>query len=513
MARILGLDLGSDSVKAVVVDTSQRAQPIAGYAQVPRGDGERWATLRQALTQLTSSTGPVDQVVVALPGPALATHVFSLPFSDPKRLEAALPFEVEGQLPFDLAEAVFDYQAVGHSGGKTDVWVGVVKKDDLTHLLALLAELDLDPRIVTHPAAVAQCLWMHAPEPSGPPLVLLDLGHERSSLSVILPTGELEMARTFAGGGRDLTRALAQELKLSFADAQRLKEQGPLDERARTVVHRALQPMLREVRATLKAYAARTHRQVARLVLTGGTSRLEGLPEQLTQDLGLPTELWAAPVPFAERVPEGAATVAAQAYALALRGQLPNARAPRLNLRRGELAFKGHYDYLRERAQRLILYAAALVFLFAAFGVVRNSTLSSREQAVDDQLCRLTKQVLGKCDRNYDRALNMLKGKESPGAAVPKLSATDVLAELTQRIPQDATVTFDQLLVDPERVTLRGITDSSRQVDRIKDALRGFRCFHEIQVGKLEKTKDERVTFRLEIQVECPELPTQASAG
>jgi general secretion pathway protein L len=73
-------------------------------------------------------------------------------------------------------------------------------------------------------------------------------------------------------------------------------------------------------------------------------------------------------------------------------------------------------------------------------------------------------------------------------------------------------VTFDQIIVDPDRVSLRGTTDGPKQIDRIKDALKPFRCFHEIQVGKLEKTKDEHVNFRIEIQVECGELP-QAAAG
>ena len=67
--------------------------------------------LRAALTQLFAQAPlQADQVVVALTGPGLATHMLSLPFTDPKRLEATIGFEVEGQLPFDLSEAVYDYQ-------------------------------------------------------------------------------------------------------------------------------------------------------------------------------------------------------------------------------------------------------------------------------------------------------------------------------------------------------------------------------------------------------------------
>jgi general secretion pathway protein L len=475
MARILGLDLGSYSVKAVVLDSAKRGEPSGTVFEVPRAqEGDRRETLKDALVGLRGKgLGHVDQVVVALPGPSLATHALTLPFTDTKKVEAALPFEVEEQLPFDLGEAVYDYQVAGVHEGKSDLVVGVVRREELDSLLALLAELGFDPRVVLHPAMAYQTLWMVDPQAwSGAdkaPVAIVDIGHERTCVAIGTPGGPLEAARTFVGGGKEIARGT--------------------------------QPMLRELRATLRSYTARTHRHVSRIHLCGGAAQAEGLAEQLTTELAIPTALMAH---------SSVGATFAQAYALALRGQLPSSRAPRFNLRRGEYAFKGHYDYLRVRVARLSIYAAALILLFIVFGVARNSMLSGREEAVDAQLCRVTQSVLGHCEKNYDRALNMLRGKESPAAAVPRMSAVNLLSELLQRIPSDINVTFDQIMVDPERVTVRGQTDSSKQIDRISQALKAFRCFHEVQVGKLEKTKDEHVTFNLDISVECPD---QAGSG
>ena len=108
----------------------------------------------------------------------------------------------------------------------------------------------------------------------------------------------------------------------------------------------------------------------------------------------------------------------------------------------------------------LASFAAILLILLVASGIVRNSVLARRERQVDAMLCDTTQRVLGSCEKNYDRALNMLKGKESPSAAIPKLSAVGLLAELLQRVPTDIPLTMDQIVVDTDRIPVRCETAS-----------------------------------------------------
>jgi general secretion pathway protein L len=352
-------------------------------------------------------------------------------------------------------------------------------------------------------------------------VAVVDVGHERTTVAIGRPGLGLEVGRTFPGGGRDLTRALEKELALPAAEAAAWKERSgsvgedlpPDQERASGALIRALVPVVRELRSTFKAYSARSRRRVARIHLCGGTARLSGLADRWTAELDVPVAVLPLPGEASAAVPPEAQQAAVQPYALALRGQATGARAPRFNLRRGDFAFKGHFDYLRDRLGLLASYAATLLVLVIAAGVVRNSVLARRERQVDNALCEITQRVLGKCEKDFLRALNLLKGKESPAAALPRYSAVDLLAELTSRIPRqdadqggkDLPVSFDQVLVDLERISLRGETESAKQVDRITQALKSFRCFKEIKQGKLEKARDgQKVLFRLDIQVECP---------
>jgi general secretion pathway protein L len=527
MARILGLDLGSYSVKGVVLESKTKGHGVRGFAEVRRAaEGERADTLRAAVQELLGQLPPghADQVVIALPGPSLITHALGLPYSDGKKIEATLPFEIGSQLPFDISEVVYDYQVVAlkDTDGKekaSELLVGVVRKEELQSLLALLEELKVDPRIVTHPGLAYQnLLQQHAGlfegTGEGGAVAVVDIGHERTSVSFGKPGMGVLFARTFAGGGKDLSKALATEFQTSLAEAHHWKEQhgamasaaqGPDAERAAAAFVRGLQPVLRELRPTLKAFTARTRQQVSALVLCGGTARMPGLAEQLSRDLNLPVRVLALPADAAEAIPAASQPAAAQAYALALRGNATGAKAPRFNFRRGDLGFKGDFDYMKDKLGLLASFAATLLLLLVAFGVVRNSVLSRREAQVDAVLCDTTQRILGKCEKDYNRALSMLKGVESPAAALPRITAVNLLAEVTQRVPESLPVKFDRIQIDLDRVILQGETDSSKQVDTLSNALKGHACFKDVKQGKVERTRDgTKVTFRLDVQVQCP---------
>lgn len=518
MARVLGLDLGSHTLKAVLMETTYRGATVKTYLTVPvPPDGERLDRLKAALPKLLEQ-GPLqaDQVVVSLPGTTLATHPIQLPFNDPRKIESTLAFEVESQLPYDLDDAVFDHQVSASDDKGAQLLVGVARKTELTPVLDALKEAKLDPRVVTHAGLVYQNLFAGFPATlveGDASVAILDLGHERCSLAIGKAGGAVDFARTFAGGGWALTKALSNEFKISLADAQAWKEEhgavgaevvGAEAERAAGAFMRAFQPVLRDVRSTLKSSNARSRKPVGLVLLCGGTSKLKGLAEQLTRDLGIPCR--ALELPGETRDVMGVGKLeAAQAYALALRGTTTGAKAPRFNLRRGEFAFKSDFDFASDKLGQIGAFALVLFVLLIASGIVRNSVLERREKQVDAVLCDVTNRILGKCEKDFTIALSMLRGQESPAAGIPPRTATTLLAELTSHVPPDMNVTFDQVVIDLERISLRCETESSKNLEELISALKTYKCFKEINEGRVEKSKDgTKVNSRLDIQVECP---------
>jgi general secretion pathway protein L len=516
MARIVGLDIGARWVKALKLESSFRGFAVSGFAQVKvEGEGGVKAALA-SLRQGGHLAG--DQVVVAVPGCAVATHLIAMPFADPRRIEATLGFEVEGQLPYDLAEVTYDWQVLQTKDGKSDVLVGTARNEELANLLALLAEVGVDPRVITTSALAYQPLLAQRllgdarPAPDQGAEAILDIGHERTSICVTGPGG-LEYARTFALGGKELTRAIANEFKVSFVDAEAWKDNeadvalGPDTpaevERAAGALLRGLAPLLRELRATLRAHSARFRTPLARIYLAGGTAKLKGLDALLARELSVEVKrLEPVPPEGAQALGEGAHPGGALAFALAIRGH-GAARAARFNLRKGAFAFKGDLDYLKGKASRLAAFAAVLTLLSAVLIWAQFRALSARESAYDSVLCQLTSKVLNQCQKDYLVALSILKGKSSPVASIPVYSALDLFSELAVRA-QSVKVKLEETEVQLDRVRLRGETESFEGVDQLVGALKGFKCFQEIKRGKVQKDKSgAKVLFDLDIRVQC----------
>ena len=117
MHRTVGLDWAQDALRVATLQSGFRGFAIQDVRSVAvTADGLKAAV--DALG-LTPPLGPDDTVAVALPGALVATHLVTLPFTDPKRIEQVLPAEVEGAIPFDLAEVVWDYAILSQAGGKT----------------------------------------------------------------------------------------------------------------------------------------------------------------------------------------------------------------------------------------------------------------------------------------------------------------------------------------------------------------------------------------------------------
>jgi general secretion pathway protein L len=531
--KILGLDLGAHSLKAVLLETTYRGFTVVETDRrpVPPGDAPLRERQAAAARDLLAERGwRPDSTVVAFPGSGLASHVVTLPFTDPRRIEQTLPFEVEGLIPFDLADVAWDWQPLGTRDGRSDLYVGVVRREELQGLLAALSGAGIDPRAVL-PAAPAYAALFSAgavaDEEAGAPGadVLLDVGLERTSVCLVA-AGACGAARTFAFGSANLARAIARELALSEPDAEAILAAecgGPdlspalaeraRDPRAADALRRALVPLVRELRATLKAWQARAGaRPVRRLLLAGELARLPGLPDLLASEAPSVAPL-ALAGPAAERVGAPEAPGLALALAAALRGHL-GGRATRLNLRRGAFAYLRDFQHVRDKVVRLAAYAGLLLLLAAASAGVKAFALSRQERALDRALCDAQQKILGKCHDNVETAVAVLKGRGTPAAGVPRLSAVDVLAELSERVPADLPLRLDRIEVTRDKLVLQGTTDTAENVDRVVSALRGSRCFGDVRSGGARRrSSDGKFEFSVDSSLTCLESPGGGGRG
>lgn len=551
--KIIGIDLGSHTVKAVLLEGSFRGFAVRRYLTVPmpqdapaeapaddpadadapetpaaRPFGDRLAEALAALREQDPAL-KADAVYTAVPGGAVTTHLITLPFTDARKIEQTLPFELEDQLPFDLDDVVWDTQILDQRDGKSQALVGVVKKEVLGAVVESLGQAGLDPRVVSLSSLAYQNLFAHGvvtpleaetAEDGSPAAArgeaVLDIGHQSTDL-LIVEGGAARFARSFPVAGRALTLAVAAATRTSPEEAEALKiteaslrpAAAAADPRIAEALVRGLTPLVRGVRQSFMAYAAKARTKVERVHLTGGTARLPGLAEWLASELGC--EVVALdPFPEAQtgdEVPQVHTDdpAAGLAMALALRAQ-GGVRTARVNLRKGPYAFKGDLSYLKGNVSRLAALAAVILVLLGANVFARFQSLAVHEEKIDQAMCELTQKVLGQCLTNPDDALSRLKGTRKTAAAIPRVSAAEVLAEITNRLQGVDEIELSELDITGPKVRLQGTAGSFDSVAKVVEALKGYSCFGQVSQGQTRQARSgDKIEFNVDadMKAEC----------
>ena len=182
MKNVLGLDLGSHSIKAVELRQTLRGLEPVQLRLHPRVDSE--VGLAEEVRRLVRLHHlPVEHVVCALAGDRLSSRRLEFPFRDRKKLRQAVPFEVEGEVPFAIEDVLVDWQIVGGERTQATVAAAIAQRKDITSLLAELAEANCEPRILEAEGFALANLASLFDLP-GTRLVA-DIGHRKTTLCLL----------------------------------------------------------------------------------------------------------------------------------------------------------------------------------------------------------------------------------------------------------------------------------------------------------------------------------------
>jgi len=220
MKNVLGLDLGSHGVKAVELRQSlsgtepaqMRSQP-APTADLPPGEELRRFVELHAL--------PLDHVVCAISGDRVTHRRLEFPFRDRKRLRAAVPFAVEGEIPLPLDSVFIDWELVGGDRGRAELATTVVQRQEVVRLLEDLSLWGCDPRIVEAEGLALANLASVFDLPGT--RLIADLGH-RKSVFCLLVEGRPCTIQAFGLGN---VRGVIFHLEVTSSEAARWADAYP----------------------------------------------------------------------------------------------------------------------------------------------------------------------------------------------------------------------------------------------------------------------------------------------
>ncbi len=546
MARVYAVDLGAWSVKVVVATQGLRGATINHVIErlVPPGDGplepRAIAVLAAIVREFNLSH---DAAFWGLYGDQVFTNVIDFDFKNLRRadLHRAVGAELESLVPLDLEDMVYASETVpeivaapeleGHARGRVAaptlgmrVLSYAMAKSRAESLIAQGQAIGAEPRGLLPVAGAAARLIASVPSfqefATAGTVAVLDIGHERCDV-VVLSRGKAAYSRTMARAGKQVTAAIAQHWKLSFADAERAKHSDgfvassiePATSEAWDRVHQVvvteLMPFARDVRQTLASCRARTGATISRALIVGGGARLRGLASFLTEQLGVPCSAMSAADIDALAKIEDRSAVDSSALTIGMALDAASGR-PTMDLRSGVLASRMDLSYLRSKALPLGIAMGAV--LTCAIGASyadwyrlkkAEKTLALRvaqesAEYFPDGKSRDVATILG-------TATNTGTGDAAAESPLPKLTGYDILLEVSSKIPPKDKITLDLSKIDINRdkIDLGGTAKKPEEIDALVTALREIKCFGEIGRGATESDANGLKKFTLSIPSTC----------
>jgi Tfp pilus assembly PilM family ATPase/Tfp pilus assembly protein PilN len=228
------------------------------------------------------------KVLCAIGARGISLRRLSLPRAQRVEMERLVLLQIEREFPLLPEELAWGFMPLGPDGGESRpttqaVLVAAIKSDLLQQYEEVFAGCDVTP-IFTLAA------WARAGACPQLPLTgtagMLELGRTASELATF-QEGVLASVRSFPFGGESITAALQSQLGLSRPDAEKLKVE--LQETAGPVTNSAVRDAARAVIAaemTKWATAVGQAGAPRKILLTGGSARLEGVPETFARVLG-----------------------------------------------------------------------------------------------------------------------------------------------------------------------------------------------------------------------------------
>jgi general secretion pathway protein L len=536
---ICGIDLGAFSVKFAFLEVGFRTTTLRGFMEtaVPTGDAplaERQAeAVREGFSQAREATP-----YLAVPGDQLSVRLMQLPFTDARKIDQVVGYELEGQIVHALEDVIFDHLVVGQTAEGSSVLAVAAKRDDIAALIAANEAKGTHPRALYAAPVVYRTLLppstsdpeSEEAEATPPPCrAILDLGHARTNVCIVR-NGETLYARTILRGGSHLTHAIAKAFEADIDRAEQAKRSDaallPAGTPAATllaakldaVLRHAMEPLMRELRQTLASFRAATRSELDGLLVTGGTGRLRGLLPFFEAELGLPARFLAVRPALAALDSGGAdgdgVDVAAatsdesESHALAAAIALAASRGSKeIDFRRGPFVYRASFSVLRQRAWHIAGLAAAILLAVSIDVGAKLSSLGDEKKQLDKQLKVATQELFGKPRDDAPEVTQLLKkGFREDLAPMPKATAYDLLDQISRRAPTAEQVKLDILELDirPKKTFIKGTVDSAAAVDEMAGKFKDIECFDEITKGSITEVSGGAKQFTLNITSRCP---------
>lgn len=521
LEKILGIDIGSSSLKVVQVRRGFRRLELGGYASAGLPAGAAPREVAGILHNLISEQElQSDRYLLSVSTREAFLRRLSFPFAGEGKIAQVVAYELENILPVGIDEVLVDFIKTERlADGSQGVLAAALPRKVIEPLLAALGEVGIEADSVDLDGSALVVIAAELREHLADNSVLLDVGHGKTNLLYRRQDRSLYL-RALPFSCSLLAGKVAGVLDISPEEAvSRIFSSGlsgfmasPEEERAREAVAGEVKSLAREMELSMLSARPPEDAEPEQVVLCGGGSLVEGLGPALEKVLEIPVRplFDVKELGFFNHFKDRPPVLAqfAGACALALRA---GKRKTGFNFQAGKT--RGLEQLLRWRRHLAYGLAAAALVAASWLGSVgvdiyaRSEHLSDLRQATETVFQRTFPELQGSVQpaqyasifkariQELDRAVSLF------GTDSRQHLTIEVLRDISEAISPSLNVTLDMLSMDDERVRLSGKADSFNTVDAVKNRLQATGSFSRVAIaGAKAATDGKGVQFSLDLE-------------
>ncbi len=311
---VWGIDIGNAGIKAIRCRPGEDPEQIEAiafdYIEYPKiltqPGADPIELVSDALKQFQSRNNVRgDRIAIAVPGQNGLARFIKLPPVETKQIPKIVLYEARQQIPFDLDDVIWAYQALGGGGEEiegfaleTEVGLFAMKREQVFRAIEpyKTAGIEVDFVQLT-PLALYnyisfdrfQQTLREEFDPEDPPesVIVLSMGTDATDL--VITNGHRVWQRSIPLGGNHFTRALTKEMKLTFAKAEHLKRNAAAAEDPKAVfqaMRSVFNDLVTEIQRSIGYFTSiNRSAKIGGMVVLGNAMKLPGLRRYLAQAL------------------------------------------------------------------------------------------------------------------------------------------------------------------------------------------------------------------------------------
>lgn len=523
--KILGLDIGSHSIKAALFETAFRTYNLTDLFQsaplkleeAPPEEHEVLVT--ESIIQLIQKNNiDTKNVVTALSGKFISNRMLRLPLP-PKQLPKVLPFEIENYIPFPLEDLILDHHIIQASKSETICLAAAAQKSIIQQHLTMLQKAGIDPTLVTFDSMALFNLNQFIAPQNVRTYAIVDIGYQKSSVCIISDQ-KIALVRSLYSGGREIDETLRADLNLTLEQASEVKEKHGILEtdkqplkssdlkKLSTSIKGVVNPLCQEIMQSFHLFRSQDWipeeaHKVEFVLFCGGTSLLRNLPEYFTQLTTIPSQrLYLLESQDPERASKPKEPLFATAVGIGMKvaaRQKNAAMTESINFRKEDFSFN---KSLGDFEDKILFFGKwiAVIFVLAFLQlVIKNYGLRNENNMIEKTILAEVKKIAPEeKPNNAKSAIKKLEAKiqeleekqEVLTSGLNKATALGILRQLSVLIPNAIQIDASDISIERNKISIKGSTDSFASVDKIIASLQANPEFTRVEKGDIRETQD-----------------------